>query len=177
MTSPSPDIATDQTATASVVGINPALFHRVHALSQEIDDLMTRVKDLKIKYAASMAVLVDQFASAGADALALRGVKGTLHAGVERVYVSKATPEVTTADVVAALRASGHEHLVLPESYHSGQLSAWWRDQLRSGAAIPPALGKVMDGEERPYIGFTRTRKRTFTTPASAVGASDEAPA
>jgi len=140
------------------IGVDPQLFRRVDALNQERLELERRAKQLRAEVDDLQGQLTEQFAHAGANRIELDNRLGTLQ---RKLVARRVSEEVTTGQVVAALRADGLGHLVTPESYHHQTLSSWLRELEQEGKSIPPAVAEVIVGDESFVIGFTAARETT----------------
>lgn len=157
--------------------IDAELFTRVdqlNVLRRELDRLS---KALKVAADEDEEVLVDMYLQAGTGLFEQGGRVGTL---ANKLWARKVGEDVTGQDVAAALRADGLEHLVTPESYHNGQLSAYLRRLDEDGQPIPPHLAEVIEAYETKGIGYTtrratRAQRRRDGAPSSVLdGASKD---
>jgi hypothetical protein len=162
----------------TTIGVDPGLFRQIDAWDTERKACEQRAKKLKKMIDEAMDDLVEQYTNAGTDEIRLGGRKGTLHAILRAERVSE---EVTSEDVVAALRADGLDRYVTPESFNLNSISAWMRERERERKPLPPHVRTVLQGRLDWRVGFTQgrpteTQERLFGGVSSSIldGASQD---
>lgn len=150
MTTTDTFVADDQRMTD--LGIDPTLFHATDALKQEITADESATEDKKQRLAEMMEELVEQFAMAGLVSIFLNGRAGSMR---PQLYAAKAHDAVTTEMIIAALRASGLDHLI-SEHFNWNSLSSYVREKDAAGEELPPALAEVIQVIMRTKIGFSK---------------------
>lgn len=156
--------------------IDPDLFIRVDQLDRLRLELDRLSKELKAAVEEDQEVLVDEYRRVGTGLFELGGRVGTLGS---QIWARKIAEDITGTDVVDALRADGLAHLVKPESYHGGQLSAYVRRLEEEGQPIPPHLAEVIEAYEVWRVGYTtrratRAQRRRDGVPSSVLDGASE---
>ena len=139
-------------------------FAELTSQKRALDD---QLSDVKEKLNELSPILLEEMVLSGVEKLPMIIGEDRITLYTKTLITARPKEGCTKHDVMKALKRGGLSKLVA-ESYNSNSLSAWARERLGEGQALPPSIERVLDINEHTQVQGRKSAARTETQSSKA---------